>query len=63
MMTHADSLNLDASMTGIGGVWASRVYTSPLHLLPLQGLTTVHYETVNFVIALRLWDIFGVTPG
>ena len=58
MMTHADSLYLDASLTGIGGVWACRVYTSPLHLLPVQGLTVVHYEMVNFVIALRLWGHF-----
>ena len=58
MMTDADSLYLDASLTGIGGVWASRVYTSPLHLLPVQGLTVVHYEMVNFIIALRLWGHF-----
>ena len=58
IMTHADSLYLDASLTGIGGVWASRVYTSPLDLLPVQGLTIVHYEMVNFVIVLRLWGHF-----
>ena len=58
IMTHADSLYLDACLTGIGGVWASRVYTSPLHLLPMQGLTIVHYEMVNFIIALRLWGHF-----
>ena len=52
-MTHVDSLYLDASLTGIGGVWASI-----LHLLPIQGLTIVHYEMVNFVIALRLWGHF-----
>ena len=63
MMTHANSLYLDAFLTGIGGVWASRVYTSPLHLLPVQGLTIVHYEMISFVIALRLWDIFAVTLG
>ena len=58
MMTHADSLYLDASLMGIGGFWASRVYTSPLHLLPVQGLTIVHDEMVNFIIALRLWGHF-----
>ena len=63
MMTHANSLYLDPFLTGIGGVWASRVYTSPLHLLPVQGLTIVHYEMISFVIALRLWDIFAVTLG
>ena len=58
IMIHADSLYLDACLTGIGGVWASRVYTSPLHLLPMQGLTIVCYEMVNFIIALRLWGHF-----
>ena len=58
IMIHADSLYLDAlgefGLWGIGGVWTSRVYTSPLHLLPVQGLTIVHKEMVNFIIALRL---------
>ncbi len=48
---------LDASLTGIGGVYNNRVYTCTIE--KLQALAPfsiiVHYEMVNILIALRLW--------
>ena len=49
------NLFLDASLTGLGGVWRNRVYATPVINIPNFHLTIVHLEMLNVVIALRLW--------
>ena len=51
-----DKLFLDASLTGLGGVWRERVYATPVMEIPGFHLTIVHLEILNVVIALRLWS-------
>ena len=49
------NLFLDASLTGLGGVWKNRVYATPVINIPNFHLTIVHLEMLNVIIALRLW--------
>ena len=49
------TLFLDASLTGLGGVWRRRLYATPVRQIPGFSLTIVHLEMLNVVIALRLW--------
>ena len=48
-------LFLDASLTGLGGVWRHRVYATPVRQIPGFNLTIVHLEMLNVLIALWLW--------
>ena len=50
-----DEVHIDASLTGLGGVWKNRVYATPIY--PMHGFepSIVHWEMINVVIALRLW--------
>ena len=50
--------HLDASLTGLGGIWTNRVYSTPVHPIPNFDLTIVHLEMFNILIALRLWGKF-----
>ena len=51
-------LHVDASLTGLGGVWANRVYASPIIQLIQFDLKIVHLEMLNILVALRVWTIF-----
>ena len=51
----SQTLFLDASLTGLGGVWRRRVFATPVRQIPGFELTIVHLEMLNVVIALRLW--------
>ena len=55
---HCDSLYLDASLSGLGAVWANRVYSSPVLAIPGFTFTIVHLEMLNIVLALRTWGHF-----
>ena len=48
-------LYLDASLTGIGAIWADRVYSAPVPCIPGFALKIVHLEMWNIVIAFRVW--------
>ena len=50
------SLQIDASLTGLGGIWNQEVYTTPIFDLYGFELKIVHLEMLNLVIALRLWS-------
>ena len=47
-------LYLDASLTGIGAIWADQVYSAPVPCIPGFVLKIVHLEMWNIVIALRV---------
>ena len=52
------TLHVDASLTGLGGVWANRVYASPIIQLTQFDLKIVHLEMLNILVALRIWKFF-----
>ena len=54
----ADALHLDACLTGIGGIWHDRVYSSPAPVIPGFELKIVHLEMINVLVALRIWGKF-----
>ena len=49
------TLHINASLTGLGGVWNMDVYRTPV--FPTIGLSfkIVHLEMLNIVVALCLW--------
>ena len=49
------ALYLDASLTGMGAVWQTCVYATPIQNLGGLELKIVHLEMLNIVIALRTW--------
>ena len=49
------SLHIDASLTGLGGIWDDEVYSTPVFDLFGADLKIVHLEMLNLVIALRVW--------
>ena len=51
-----DSLQIDASLTGLGGIWNQEVYVTPIFDLYGLDLKIVHLEMLNLVIALKLWS-------
>ena len=52
------TLHVEASLTGLGGVWANRVYASPIIQLTQFDLQIVHLEMLNILVALRIWKKF-----
>ena len=50
-----NTLHIDASLTGLGGVWGRRVYATPIY--PMSGfqLKIVHLEMFNILLGLRIW--------
>ena len=51
----AQTLHVDASLTGLGGVWKNQVYATPIFDIYDTPLKIVHLEMLNLVIALKLW--------
>ena len=52
-----NDLFVDASLSGVGGIWSGSVYALPLNFiqsLPLH-YTIVHLEMINVFTALNLW--------
>ena len=52
------TLHVDASLTGLGGVWSNRVYASPIIQLTYFDLKIVHLAMLNILVALRKWKHF-----
>ena len=52
---NSETLCIDASLTGVGGVWGNRVYASPIIGIPGFELKIVHLEIINVLIAIRVW--------
>ena len=51
----AHTLHVDASLSGLGGVWNDEVYATRLFNLYHRDLGIVHLEMLNLVLALKLW--------
>ena len=49
------TLHIDASLTGLGGVWGNRVYSTPIYPFPTFEMGIVHWEMFNVLLALRVW--------
>ena len=49
------TLHVDASLTGLGGVWENQVYATPIFDIYDTPLMIVHLVMRNLVIALKLW--------
>ena len=50
-----NSLHVDACMTGIGGIWADRVYAAPVPTYVDFQPNITHLEMLNVLVAMRLW--------
>ena len=46
---------MDASLTGLGGIWCDRVYATPIIPLIHWDLKIVHLEMLNLLVAVRKW--------
>ena len=51
-MQQQDILHLNASLTGLGGIWSNRVYSSPILAIPGFDLKIVLFEMINILDAL-----------
>ena len=51
----SQTLHVDASLTGLGGVWNNQVYATPIFDIYDTPLKIFHLEMLNLVIALKLW--------
>ena len=49
------TLHIDASLTGLGGVWNKEIYCTPVFPIIGLSLKIVHLEMLNIVVALRPW--------
>ena len=58
MIPEDHTLYVDASLTGLGGVWSNRVYAAPVIQLVKLDLKIVHLEMLNILVALRKWNQF-----
>ena len=52
-----ETIEIDACLQGMGGVWGNRVYTTPIPdaLQTQHELSITQYEMLNILIALRVW--------
>ena len=54
----SNTLHIDASLTGLGGVWGHRVYSTPIYPISDFELKIVHLEMFNILLSLRTWGDF-----
>ena len=54
-----DTVFLDASLQGLGGVFRNMVYSLPLQR-GFRNYSIVHLEILNIVVALKIWGSFVV---
>ena len=50
-----ESLCIDASFTGVGGIWGNKVYSTPIFGIPKHYRNIANLEMLNIKIALRVW--------
>ena len=55
IVTDLSPVYVDTCLSGIGGIWGTRVYSAPAPVVPNFQLKIVHLETINLVVAFRLW--------
>ena len=54
-ISQAHTLHIDASLTGLGGIWKKEVYSTPIFDIYDFQLKIVHLEMLNLAIAFKLW--------
>ena len=54
---HCETLAIDSCLTGMGGVWGSKVYrvNIPETLQKQEHLNIVHFELLNILVAFKVW--------
>ena len=62
IITDLSPVYIDACLSGIGGIWGTRVYSAPAPVVPDFHLNIVHLEMINLVVAFRLWPNTGGIP-
>ena len=55
VIPHNHTLHVDASLTGLGGIWCDRVYATPIIPFIHWDLKIVHLEMLNLLVAIRKW--------
>ena len=50
-----ETLYIDAFLTGIGGVWNDKVYSTPIFGIPQRFINIANLEMLNILIALIVW--------
>ena len=50
-----ETLYIDACLTGMGGVWNDKVYSTPIFGIPQKFINIANLEMLNTLIALRVW--------
>ena len=50
-----ETLYIDACLTGMGGVWNDKVYSTPIFGIPQKFFNITNLEMLNILIALRVW--------
>ena len=61
-MQHQDTLHLNASLTGLGGIWSNRVYSSPILAIPGFDFKIIHLEMINILVVYDSGLNFGSIP-
>ena len=51
----SETVFVDATLTGIGGSWGNKAYSTTIPPQILQGVAISQLELYNIVVAARLW--------
>ena len=52
----AHTIEIDACLLSVGGVWDNKVYTAPIPgYWKAKNLSITHFEMLNIIVALHLW--------
>ena len=54
---YAETLEIDACLTHVGGIWKNAVYSAllPDNIRDNPNLSITHYKMINILVALRIW--------
>ena len=57
MTEYAETLEIDACLMHVGGVWKNAVYSAPLpdNIRHNPNLIITHYKMIKILVALRIW--------
>ena len=57
MIEYAETLEIDACLTHVRGVWKNAVYSAPLpdNIRDNSNLSITYYEMINILVALSIW--------
>ena len=54
---HHETIEEDACLKGVGGIWGNFVYTArfPARFINDNEFSITHYELINLLVAIRVW--------